>query len=310
MIPERPAESADATAPDELIARLRQHAHPLKPISTDRQARLKELPDIRAVLFDVYGTLFISASGDIGASDGATRSRAMAEALEAAELPADRDTAGRAAETLVEAINRSHKRLKERGVQYPEVDIREIFNEVLADLCARGLCGETPSRRLCEILAVEYECRSNPTWPMPGLTETLRVLRERNLSVGILSNAQFFTPLLFPAYLEASTEKLGFDPQLCVYSYRLRTAKPSPQLFRRALEVLARRGIGPQQVLFVGNDRVNDIWPAAQEGMSTALFAGDSRSFRPRENDPRIRGVEEDLLLTDLRQLIDMVENA
>jgi len=57
-------------------------------------------------------------------------------------------------------------------------------------------------------------------------------------------------------------------------------------------------------VLYVGNDRVNDIWPAVEEGMSTALFAGDSRSFRPRENDPRIRGVREDLLLTDLRQLI------
>ena len=310
MIPDWPAESADATAPDELIARLRQHAHPLKPIPTDRQALLTERPDIRAVLFDVYGTLFISASGDIGASDGATRSRAMVKALEAVGLPADRDTSERAALALVEAINRTHKRLKERGVRYPEVDIREIFSEVLADLRARGLCRETPSRRLCEILAVEYECRSNPTWPMPGLTETLRHLNGRKLPLGILSNAQFFTPLLFPAYLEASMEKLGFDPQLCVYSYRLREAKPSPQLFRRALEVLARRDIGPQQVLYVGNDRVNDIWPAAQERMRTALFAGDSRSFRPREEDPRIRGVREDLMLTDLRQLIEVTGGA
>jgi hypothetical protein len=37
------------------------------------------------------------------------------------------------------------------------------------------------------------------------------------------------------------------------------------------------------------------------------LFAGDSRSFRPREGDPRIRDVGEDVLLTDLRQLMDVL---
>jgi putative hydrolase of the HAD superfamily len=71
--------------------------------------------------------------------------------------------------------------------------------------------------------------------------------------------------------------------------------------------VLTRRGIEPQQVLYVGNDRVNDIWPAARTGMKTALFAGDSRSFRPREADPRTRSVREDVLLTDLRQLADVL---
>ena len=301
MIPESPVEPA---LPLELIARLRRHARALTPIPTDRQARLQRLPSVRSVLFDVYGTLFVSASGDIAASDGQERSLAMAQALKAVGIAADRSTADRAAEVLVEAIARVHKRLEERGVAYPEVEIRSIFEEVLEYLHTRGCRGGKPTREFCEALAVEYESRSNPTWPMPGLTETLRHLNGREIPLGILSNAQFFTPLLFPAYLEASMEKLGFDPQLCVYSYRLREAKPSPQLFRRALEVLARRGIGPQQVLYVGNDRVNDIWPAVEEGMSTALFAGDSRSFRPRENDPRIRGVREDLLLTDLRQLI------
>ena len=306
MIPEWPAEPS---VPHELIARLRRHAHPLKPIPTDQRTRLTELPGIRVALFDVYGTLFISASGDIAASNGEVRSRAMAEALEAVGLPADRNRAGRAAEALVEAITRTHKRFKERGVQYPEVDIRSILFEVLEYLRPPGFGGEDPSRGLCETLAVEYECRSNPIWPMPGLAETLRHLREGGVTLGILSNAQFFTPLLFPAYLDANLEKLGFDPALCVYSYRLREAKPSLLLFRHALDMLTRRDIEPQQVLYVGNDRINDIWPAAHAGMRTALFAGDSRSFRPRDEDPRIRGVREDLLLTDLRQLIEVVGN-
>jgi putative hydrolase of the HAD superfamily len=304
VIPESPVEPA---LPLELIARLRRHARALTPIPTDRQARLQRLPSVRSVLFDVYGTLFVSASGDIAASDGQERSLAMAQALKAVGIAADRSTADRAAEVLVEAIARAHKRLEERGVAYPEVEIRNIFEEVLEYLHTRGCGGGKPTREFCETLAVEYECRSNPTWPMPWLAETLQGLKERNMPLGIVSNAQFFTPLLFPAYLDKSLPLLGFDSDLCVFSYRLLEAKPSPRLFLHALEVLTRRGIEPQQVLYVGNDRVNDIWPAARTGMRTALFAGDSRSFRPREADPRARGVREDVLLTDLRQLADVL---
>jgi putative hydrolase of the HAD superfamily len=304
VIPEPPAEPAD---PHQLILRLRRHARPLTPIPTGRRARLTRLPGIRAVLWDVYGTLVVSASGDIAAGDAKTRSRAMAEALKAVGLPVDRNTAERAAVVLVEAITRTHERLKARGVQYPEVDIRSILSEVLVYLDAEGFGGEKPTRAFCEALAVEYECRSNPTWPMPGLARVLRHLQQRGIAIGIISNAQFFTPLLFPAYLDMNLEALGFDPDLCVFSYRLHEAKPSPQLFHRALQVLTRRGIQPDQVLYAGNDRINDIRPAVKTGMRSALFAGDTRSFRPRQADPRIREIREDVLLTDLNQLVEVL---
>jgi putative hydrolase of the HAD superfamily len=307
VIPDSPVEPVEPVEPQALIDRLRQQARPITPIPTDQQARLIRLPGIRAVLFDVYGTLFVSATGDITSSDGQARSQAMTEALEAIGFPVDGDTAQRSAEVLVEAITRTHKRLKDHGLEYPEVDIRSIVLEVLEYLRARGFGREKPTRALCETVAVEYECRSNPTWPMPGLARTLLRLKERGVSLGIVSNAQFFTPLLFPALLNRSLELLGFDPGLCVWSYRLLEAKPSPRLFRRALEVLNRRAVKPEHVLYVGNDRLNDIWPAVQAGMKTALFAGDDRSFRPREGDPRIRDVVEDVLLTDLRQLMDVL---
>jgi putative hydrolase of the HAD superfamily len=187
-------------------------------------------------------------------------------------------------------------------VEFPEVDIRDVFGELLEHLNFRE-AGKPRDRSFCEALAVEYECRCNPTWPMPGVARTLQRLKGAGIALGIVSNAQFFTPLLFPAYLDETPENLGFDPDLCVWSFRLLEAKPSRQLFRRALVPLARRGLTPQEVLYVGNDRVNDVWPAAREGMKTALFAGDGRSFRPREGDPRIEGVREDLLLTKLGQL-------
>ena len=128
---------------------------------------------------------------------------------------------------MVEAIGKVHQRLKVEGRAYPEVDIREIFLEVLQDLWKTARIPRRPDRELCELVALEYECRINPTWPMPEVVETLRSLKERKLALGIVSNAQFFTPLLFPALLEDPLETLGFDPELCVWSYIYLEAKPS-----------------------------------------------------------------------------------
>ena len=49
---------------------IRQHCRPLSPLPTAISKRLVRLPDVRAVVFDVYGTLIISSSGDVGANLG------------------------------------------------------------------------------------------------------------------------------------------------------------------------------------------------------------------------------------------------
>ena len=299
--------SASAADPEDTIRRLRACARPLAPIPTQQVARLERLSGIRAVLFDVYGTLFVSASGDIGSSDEQARSRSLGRALEALGIRMDEESVREAAAVLMRAIREEHRRGKSRGREYPEVDMRTILSRVLDHLAGKGLFAAEADRRFCEILAVEYECRLNPTWPMPGAAQTLRCLSERGTDLGIISNAQFFTPLLFPALLSVSPEKLGFDPELCVWSYRNLEAKPSHALFTGILQALAVRDIQPREVLYVGNDRLNDIWPAARAGMKTALFAGDRRSFRPRKTDPRLPDVAEDILLTELVQLIDVV---
>jgi putative hydrolase of the HAD superfamily len=299
---------APAGDPRALIARLREHAHPLSPIPTRKRPRLRRLPGIRAVLFDLYGTLLISASGDIGSGKEQERSRALGGALEALGIPADRKTAKKAACKLLEAIAAAHERLRRQGREHPEVDIREIFLELLGELREGGLLAKEPDRRLCESLAVEYECRINPTWPMPGAAQTLRDLTDRELFLGLVSNAQFFTPLLFSAHFEQTPETMGFDPGLCVWSYMHLEAKPSVNLFLHALRTLELREIDAGRVLYVGNDRINDVWPAARTGMKTALFAGDRRSFRPRRQDPRGREVREDVLLTHLGQLLEVLD--
>jgi putative hydrolase of the HAD superfamily len=63
----------------------------------------------------------------------------------------------------------------------------------------------------------------------------------------------------------------------------------------------------PDQVLYVGNDMRNDICPAAATGFHTALFAGDKRSLRLREDDRKCARTRPDIIITDLMQLLENI---
>ncbi len=293
-----------------LIERIKRLSSPLQPIQTDVAARIAPMAGIKAVLFDVYGTLFISGSGDISVASEMTNARALTDALICAGISGDLKQAGElGSAALLQAIRATHERLKREGVAFPEVDIREEWRIVLRDLERQGFIAGDFSENLIERVSVEYEFRVNPVWPMPGMTDTLRQLAERGIILGIVSNAQFFTPLMFPALAGVSVEMFGFRPELCAWSYQQREAKPSVTLFHSALAPLCERyGIVPKETLYVGNDMLNDIWAAAQCGLKTALFAGDRRSLRLRETDPRCARLEPDAILTTLSQYLALKE--
>ena len=151
-------------------------------------------------------------------------------------------------------------------------------------------------------LAVEYECRVNPVWPMPGALKTIDNLRARGFRLGIVSNAQFYTPLIIEALLKKNLEQLGFEKALCVFSYKELKAKPSIELFQ-ALENSADLS----KALYVGNDMLNDIWTASRAGCRTVLFAGDKRSLRLRGKDKRCKKLVPDAVVDHLHQITEMV---
>ncbi len=279
--------------PRPLPALIRSLSAPLAPQPTGLDPRLPKLPGLRAVAFDIYGTLFISGSGDIGIATAGGREDAMRAAVASAGLATTPPP--RLVERFLGFIRADHSRLRAGGVEFPEIEIREIWESFLAEL------GLRPTPAEIERMAIEYECAVNPIWPMPGLAETLTAVRARGLPLAIVSNAQFFTPLLFDTFLDATPNALGFPPDLSVWSYLHRQAKPGPFLYRRLADALASHEITPDQVLYVGNDMRNDIAPAAAAGFRTALFAGDQRSLRMREEDNL--GVEADAVVTELAQI-------
>ncbi|MDY0170423.1 MAG: HAD family hydrolase [Thermoguttaceae bacterium] len=285
----------------------RCHCDILPPHPTGVQPRLDSLPDVRAVLFDLYGTLFVSGCGEVGTEDRASSLAAIDAALQEVGIRPARPLDG-VVELMQCRIRDVHAEITRRhGIDYPEVQIAEIWSDVVAELARRGVlpAAVDPARIDYERLAVEYEARANPCWPMPQLGECLAALQSRGLLLGIVSNAQFYTPLLFPALLGRSAEECGFDRDLQFYSCRHGFAKPGVPLFALAARALANRDIAPKQVLYVGNDMLNDIVPASRLGFRTALFAGDARSLRLRSDDPRIASTTPTLVVTDLAQLVE-----
>jgi putative hydrolase of the HAD superfamily len=284
--------------------RLSRLLRPIRAVPTGAQPRLPSLNGVRAVALDVYGTLLCSAAGDIGTTaDPAPR--LVATALRSCGLTCRHPSCGEAAlARLALEIRADHARRRKQGIDAPEVDIRRVWSRVLRSLAARGLLTGPIDRETVEAVAVEYEGRANPVWPMPGVTAALRALRRRGLILAIVSNAQFYTPLQLAALIGID----WFDAKCCAWSWKLGVAKPSPELLRHTLRSLAsRHGLAPSAVLCVGNDRLNDLAPAARLGCRTALFAGDARSLRRRPGDPRCRGVRPQAVLTHWSQLPPLI---
>ena len=266
----------------------------LEPIPTGMMPGGQISGTLRAILFDIYGTLLISGSGDIGISTERFRpSDALSALRQHYRIPW---SANQMAQKLFAAIRDQHQRAKAAGVAYPEIEIDRIWQQIL----------DWPDMNRVREMAAAYENIVNPTYPMPGLDQTLRTLRRRRITMGIISNAQFFTPRLFKTFLGSALQDLGFSRDLLLYSFEFGQAKPSLDIFRRAVDQLRLRKVPPASVLYVGNDIRNDIQPAQTVGLQTALFAGDRRSLRLRQDDPACRAVTPDLIVTDLRQLLEI----
>jgi putative hydrolase of the HAD superfamily len=206
---------------------------------------------VSVVFFDVYGTLFCSAAGDT-VPDGGDELRSYFR-------------------RSVLDLHRSSPSA------YPEVRVEEIWARFPGTRASHGGAGQE--------MALRYELAVNPVYPMPGALDAIKRLKASGCVLGIISNAQFFTPLLFEAFFGGSPEELGFENSLLFYSFELGEAKPSPSLYAAAARGLASMGISADRCLCVGNDMRNDAAPSLSAGFGAVLFAGDGRSLRLREGE-------------------------
>ena len=212
-------------------------------------------PPFRAVVFDIYGTLLIAPAGGVKPdpdADPALREILRQFGHETPESP----STGLHAAVLRHHAASSHP--------FPEIDLRQLWREVLS------LEPDTDTSPL--VLAIEAAW--HPSRPMPGAAEFVQRLSRAGVSLGLLSNAQCNTLRLLGGMADL------FAPELTLLSYHHGIAKPAPELFEMLINRLEGRGISPAETLFIGNDPLQDIRPAAAAGFKTALFTGHPDSIR------------------------------
>lgn len=216
---------------------------------------------IRAVLCDIYKTLL-----DVGPppADAEQRWNKLCRAIlpRATSVPHAEFAA-----TAERVVAREHAAAKAAGIPYPEIFWPSIAREAwpaLASLKTQDLDG----------FLFEHAQLQRVVRLMPGAAEVLRVLTERNVCLGLVSNSQPYTLRELDSALGAvGLGRAIFAPDLCFYSFMHGFSKPDPHVFRLLAARLAVRGISSRETLVVGDREDNDMVPARNAGFKTWLFS-------------------------------------
>ena len=265
---------------------------------------------IKAVIFDIYGTLIISASGDI--MQAGYDSSMFKKALDASgfEILIPEQELMKIHTLFEEEVISGKLQAKASGIPFPELNIVEIWRQTLIRAEDAGLVKGMDKADI-RLFTFIFELSSNQVWPMPGMKETILALKAKGYPLGIVSNAQFYTPVMMNFLLSGKIhgeEYLdGFERDLSVFSYKMLKGKPDTAIYEALVEPLRRRGLQPQQVLFVGNDMLKDIYAASQLGFKTCFYAGDMRAYRLRKEHPQASQTHPDHVITELKQLLEIV---
>ena len=253
------------------------------------------LKGVRAAIFDVYGTLVNYWRPEFESWEG--HEGLLLDAFsEVSALFGMDDTLGKMnpddspARTLNDLYNglivMKHQQFANNGGAITEaLRIEEIWAVIVLMLKRNGYDADKyapgNAEEFARYLAYTYNFFSMGRELYPGVADALKKLKDDNIVLGILSDAQLYTPIDLTLLLrEQSGGKIDdynelFDTDLTFLSCEYGFAKPSDVLFRRLFDALYEYHITPAQTLFVGNDLSIDIKPAAALGMRTALFCGD-----------------------------------
>ncbi|MFK7821845.1 MAG: HAD family hydrolase [Planctomycetaceae bacterium] len=281
------------------------------------------LPGLRAVTWDLYGTLLQVADGHMNFE------------------PKPEIRLEVALEKTIHEFNMWNSMSRKPGA--PSEYMLQQYRDVLADHYLRGGSaprGEKPHVSLAGVWRVlierlqqkdyEYdvarfgsldhfsECVAyffhsalQGTAAYPKALKVLKYVRRAGLLQGIVGDAQPYTFLHLVRALQEQGQvpainKL-FQPELMLFSFVTGARKPSPSSLATCAERLELNGISPGEVLHIGSRLGDDLLVAKKLGFKTALFAGDAASLDAPGKLLADKANHPDRLVTDLAQIARVV---
>ncbi len=142
-----------------------------------------------------------------------------------------------------------------------------------------------------------------------GALAALLAIQAGGLRQSLLADAQPFSIVqLFRGLLTQGTiprPDVLFPPSLNTFSYVEGVRKPSKTLFLRAVDRYVKIGIEPEQILHVSSRVHDDLAVAKSLGMRTALYAAEKLGLQAAAEELKDPAMKPDRLLT---RLIDVRE--
>jgi FMN phosphatase YigB (HAD superfamily) len=282
---------------------------------------LVRLPNVRAVLWNVYGTLLAVSGGELlfEHPERFVMDVALDKTIQEFKMwGAMTRKPGQPADYLREVyanLLAEQRTVPGGGEKYPEVCADRLWEAFIKRLLQKNYTFDTnfygSLNEFSRKVAYFFHASLQGTVCYPGAATALAHVAERGLAQGLLADGQCFTRAALQHALAAQDPDADLDrllhEGLCVLSCELRARKPSERLFRQALGQLAEQGIAPDQVLHVGSRLLNDLAPARRLGMRTALFAGDRASLQADQKQLKEPATRPDVLLTELSQIAEVV---
>ncbi len=294
---------------------------PLPPHPPKAKPCLTRLPAVRAVTWNLYGTLLNIFGGQLlfEHPDKFVMDIALDKTVQEFKMWGSMTRKpGQPADYMGEIYRRVLTDLRlapSRGEKHPEIASERIWEAIIKKLMQKGYkYDENFFGSLSEYsrkIAYFFHASLQGTACYDGASQALESVHHAGLKQGLIADAQGFSFVQLQRGLTQQHGSIGaallIVPSLRALSCEVGGRIPSERLFKHCLNHLATMGITPAQVLHVGSRLPLDLAPAKKLGMRTALFAGDKESLQATKEQIKDPATRPDALLTELAQIAEIV---
>lgn len=281
----------------------------------------KNKKPIKALIFDIYGTILKQNVGDLEDSIDFKNSIKLLRSFKRIKnkYKNSNNKLDASAEELknlyLKYINKSHNQSKAKGIKNPEVKIEKIWHSILKDINHRQ---KNNKNFWFEIADYHQQYIAKRTL-YPNIEKVLKYAIDNNLKLGIISNAQFYTITDLINLLKTKKEFKNiksvfeiFTKDISLFSYKLGFSKPNPKVFKIMKTNLKKYSIDMDETLFIGNDILNDIYCGNKSGMQTCLSL--NHELKERKNNKTIKNDKKNYkkptyTIDNLKNIIDILES-
>ncbi len=282
---------------------------------------LVPLPEVRAVLWNVYGTLLRIAGGELWFEHPQefVMNIALDKTIQEFKMWSSMSRKpGQPAEymkQLYDSVLIEHRAVPGGTEKYPEVPSDRVWEALIKKLFQKDYKFDATFfgslNEFSRKVAYFFHASLQGTACYKDAAKAFRLIADKGIKQGLLADGQCFTRVQLQRGLAAQDSDLVLDKvldkDLSFFSYEIRGRKPSERLFRHALTALSQQGIEPNEVLHVGTSISRDLIPAHRLGMRTALFARDKTSLQASAEQLKETPSRPDVMVTNLKQIADLL---